>query len=208
MRYRIFTLVAFISNHREWCKQQMMEKMQEEANTQQAKRLYDLKAMENDQRALELARAEQECKRAINIATKDLNRALSNERAAKLNLEKQQEHDDNMTEITNNIFGDMLTENPNVAQSAFGSHRVIPDRWKGMSPAELNKIRSTQNNQIAEKKVIACFPFTPNQKFKNSHKKLILCLGILYACNIVFETVFSLRGPNNMSLVNWASPLN
>ena len=131
--------------------------MQEEANAKQAKHLHDLKAIENDQRALELARAEQECKRAINMATKDLNKALSNERAAKLDLEKQQEQDDNMTEICNNIFGDMLTENPNTAQSAFGSHRVIPDRWKGMSPAELNQIRNTQNSQILEKKVITYF---------------------------------------------------
>merc|ERR1712227_143539 len=46
----------------------------------------------------------------------------------------------------------MLTENPAIAQSAFGSHRVIPDRWKGMSPAELNAIRQTQNEQLLEKK--------------------------------------------------------
>ena len=143
--------------------------MQGESNAKQAKYLYDLKAIENDQRAMELARAEQECKRAINIATKDLNTALSNERAAKLDLERQQEQDDNMTEITNNVFGDMLTENPNVAQSAFGSHRVIPDRWKGMSPAELNNIRLTQNNQILEKKVIliliVCHVFRHDDSF-------------------------------------------
>ena len=131
----------------------MQEKMQEEANEKQAKRLYDLKAIEHDQRATELAKAEQECRRAINIATKDLNQALANEKAAKADLEKTQEQDDNMTEIANNVFGDMLTENPNVAQSAFGSHRVIPDRWKGMSPAELNNIRNTQNEQLLEKQV-------------------------------------------------------
>lgn len=127
--------------------------MQEEVNAKQAQHLHDLKAIENDQRALELARAEQECKRAINIATKEFNTALSNEIAAKSDIVKQQEQDDNMTEIANNIFGDMLTENPKVAQSAFGPHRVIPDRWKGMSPAELNNIREIQNKQILEKKV-------------------------------------------------------
>jgi len=137
---------------REWYKQQKIEKMQEEANARQANYLYDLKAIENDQRAIELARAEEECKRAINVATKDLNKALSMERAAKSDLEKQQVQEDNLTEIKNNIFGDMLTENPNIAQSAFGSHRVVPDRWKGMSPAELNQIRNVQNNQIIEKK--------------------------------------------------------
>ena len=42
----------------------------------------------------------------------------------------QKELQDKLTEIKNNIFGDTLTENPEVAMSAFGSHRVITDRWK------------------------------------------------------------------------------
>jgi len=137
---------------REWTKQQMNEKLQEEANSKQAKRLHDLKTIENDQRALQLAKAEQECRKAINMATKEFNKALANETASKSELEKSQEEDDNRTEISNNVFGDMLTENPAIAQSAFGSHRVIPDRWKGMSPAELNAIRQTQNEQLLEKK--------------------------------------------------------
>jgi hypothetical protein len=45
------------------------------------------------------------------------------------------------------IFGDTLTENPAVAQSAFGPHRVIPDRWKGMSPQQLEDIRREQEKQ-------------------------------------------------------------
>ena len=38
----------------------------------------------------------------------------------------------------------MLTENPDVAQSAFGSHRVITDRWKGMNHQQIDQIRQTQ----------------------------------------------------------------
>ena len=134
----------------------MNEKDQEEANLRQAQRLYDLKAIENDQRAMELACVEQECRRAINMAMKDYNLALTNERKAKEDADKQKELEDNLTEISNHVFGDMLTENPAVAQSAFGSHRVITDRWKGMSPAEINSIRHTQQQQIEEKKVRDC----------------------------------------------------
>ena len=36
-----------------------------------------------------------------------------------------QEQDDNLTELCNHVHGDILTENPAVAQSAFGSHRYI-----------------------------------------------------------------------------------
>lgn len=106
-----------------------------------------------DQRACELASAEADCRRAINMAAKDLNRALARERQSKEDAEKQQEQDDNFTEISNSVFGDMLTENPDVAQSAFGPHRVITDRWKGMSPAQLAEIRRIQQAQLEEKEV-------------------------------------------------------
>lgn len=138
---------------REWIKQQVDEKNQDLANQKQADRLYDLKARELDERACELANAEADCRRAINMATKDFNDALAKERKTKEEMEKQQEQDDNFTEISNNVFGDMLTENPEVAQSAFGPHRVITDRWKGMSPAQLAEIRYVQEQQIREKEV-------------------------------------------------------
>lgn len=136
---------------REWIKQQTNEKDQALANQTYADHLYDLKAREMDQRACELASAEADCRRAINMATKDMNQALERERKAKEDADKQQEQDDNFTEISNSVFGDMLTENPDVAQSAFGPHRVITDRWKGMSPAQLAEIRRIQQAQVEEK---------------------------------------------------------
>lgn len=136
---------------REWIKQQTNEKDQALANQKYADHLYDLKAREMDQRACELASAEADCRRAINMATKDMNQALARERKAKEDADKQQEQDDNFTEISNSVFGDMLTENPDVAQSAFGPHRVITDRWKGMSPAQLAEIRRIQHAQVEEK---------------------------------------------------------
>lgn len=136
---------------REWIKQQSNEKDQAKANQEYADHLYELKSREMDQRTCELAQAEADCRRAINMATKDMNAALARERQAKEDNEKQQEQDDNFTEISNHVFGDMLTENPDVAQSAFGPHRVITDRWKGMSPAQLTEIRRIQQEQIEEK---------------------------------------------------------
>lgn len=64
-----------------------------------------------------------------------------------------QEEDDNMTEIANSIFSDLLSENPDQAVSAFGPHRVVPDRWKGMSEEQLKRIREEQMRQVEEKKV-------------------------------------------------------
>ena len=58
-----------------------------------------------------------------------------------------------MTELANQVYGDFLTENPAVAQSAFGPHRVIPDRWKGMSPEQIADIKRQQELQRKEKQV-------------------------------------------------------
>jgi hypothetical protein len=41
-----------------------------------ANKLYDLKQMQMDQRAMDLQKAEEECRRAINSAVKDYNDAL------------------------------------------------------------------------------------------------------------------------------------
>ncbi|VDI47783.1 RIB43A-like with coiled-coils protein 2 [Mytilus galloprovincialis] len=136
---------------REWSTQQANEKDQARRNQDEADRLYQLKMRELDQRGMELEKAEDDCKRAINMATTDYNNALARERNERERLKKQQEFDDNMTEIANHIFGDTLTENPAVAQSAFGPHRVIPDRWKGMSPQQLEAIRKEQEKQRLEK---------------------------------------------------------
>lgn len=68
-----------------------------------------------------------------------------------------QEQDDNMTEIANAIFSDMLTENPDQAISQFGPNRVVPDRWKGMSPEQLEQIRNEQLRQVEEKRVCIWF---------------------------------------------------
>ena len=54
----------------------MSEKQRLNMEDKHANRLYELKACEMDQRAVELAIAEEETKRAINTATKDYNLAL------------------------------------------------------------------------------------------------------------------------------------
>lgn len=71
-----------------------------------------------------------------------------------------QEQDDNMTEIANALFSDLLTENPDQAVSAFGPNRVVPDRWKGMSPEQIKQIREEQLRQIQEKQVRKIYLFS------------------------------------------------
>lgn len=135
---------------REWSEAQKKERQQADDNQKKADRLYELKMRELDERAMELQKAEEMCRRAINVAQKDFNQALAKETDEKNRLSKQQEQDDNATELANHVYGDVLTENPAVAQSAFGAHRVITDRWKGMLPNQLENIRKTQEMQRKE----------------------------------------------------------
>ncbi|XP_035676470.1 RIB43A-like with coiled-coils protein 2 isoform X2 [Branchiostoma floridae] len=136
---------------REWTKAQIKERNAADMNQKHADLLYEMKARELDQRACELATAEEECRRQINMATKNFNLAQQREKDEQEAMKRQQQLDDNYTELSNHIYGDMLTENPAVAQSAFGAHRVITDRWKGMSPEQLADVRNRQEQQRQEK---------------------------------------------------------
>ncbi|XP_003389344.1 PREDICTED: RIB43A-like with coiled-coils protein 2 [Amphimedon queenslandica] len=139
---------------RDWLSQQMEEKRRLSMEKKKADHLYDVKAIEIDERAQELLKADEITRRTLNVAIKEYNQALAKEREAHKQQSLIQEIDDNFTEIRNNVSGDILTENPSVAQSALGQQRVIPDRWKGMSQSDMDKVRQTQAEQREEKKHI------------------------------------------------------
>ncbi|CAF1520400.1 unnamed protein product [Didymodactylos carnosus] len=137
---------------REWSRMQQEHRRQAIDQQNAADRLYEMKQHEMDQRAIELQRAEEECRKAINNAVKNFNSALLRETEERKYLKKRQEDYDNYAEMANMITSDLLTENADQAISQFGPHRVVPDRWKGMSPEQLQKIREEQQRQVEEKK--------------------------------------------------------
>ncbi|VDO66333.1 unnamed protein product [Schistosoma margrebowiei] len=79
------------------------------------------------------------------------NKLLKEESDQKALLKAKQTEDDNMTEICNAIYGDFLSENPDQAISAFGTNRIIPDRYKGMTLEQIKDIRKSQEEQMKEK---------------------------------------------------------
>ncbi|CAH8450513.1 unnamed protein product [Schistosoma turkestanicum] len=134
-----------------WFERQIEEKNRAENAKKEADRLYDLKRRELDQRACELQKAEEQCRRAINVAMQRFNKLLKEESDRKALLKAKQTEDENMTEICNAIYGDFLSENPAQSMSAFGINRIIPDRYKGMTPGQIEDIRKIQEEQIKEK---------------------------------------------------------
>jgi len=136
--------------NREWLDAQAKEKELQKERQTEADRLYDLKRIELDVRALELEALERQTRKQIKMATDNYNVALAKDMDTRRSQEKQASEDDNLTEIANHVYGDVLTENPDVARSAFGPHRVVPDRWKGMNQDQLEVIKNTQAAQQAE----------------------------------------------------------
>merc|ERR1712154_515293 len=64
---------------RNWHEAQMREKAQAKRNQEAADQLYDLKQKELDQRAMDLQSAEENCRKAINMAQAAYNDALNKE---------------------------------------------------------------------------------------------------------------------------------
>ncbi|KAM8933921.1 RIB43A-like with coiled-coils protein 1 [Pelodytes ibericus] len=136
---------------KKWLAAQKEERWRNQEQNKFADNLYDKKRVELDERAQHLGAMEEECKKAIDIATTNFNQALALESAQRRQLQNQREESDNFSEIYNHMTGDILTENPEAAASCFGPHRVVPDRWKGMTPEQLKAIWVTQEQQCQEK---------------------------------------------------------
>ncbi|XP_062990413.1 RIB43A-like with coiled-coils protein 2 isoform X2 [Elgaria multicarinata webbii] len=136
---------------REWLLQQRKDWENALADKKCADDLHDKHRMELDQKAMDLQRIDEETRRAICVTTKEFNKALAAESQQKRILEKQQQEEDNVAEISNLLKGDLLSENPQQALSSFGEGRVITDRWKGMSQDQLKEIRDVQMQQVLEK---------------------------------------------------------
>ncbi|KAM4748502.1 RIB43A-like with coiled-coils protein 2 [Rhinophrynus dorsalis] len=136
---------------REWSLQQQEEWENALEEQRLADMEYDKIRIELDRKAMEIQKLEEKAKREVCTYTKDFNKAQAEEIRERKRLEKKQEEEDKLTEISNLIEGDLLSENPTQATSAFGQHRVVPDRWKGMTPEQLAEINNVQMQQMQEK---------------------------------------------------------
>ncbi|KAG8540136.1 hypothetical protein GDO81_019800 [Engystomops pustulosus] len=136
---------------RGWSLQQQQELAKALEDRRSAESLYDKTRVELDKKAMDLQKLEEQARREICVYTKEFNRAQAEESLERKKLQKQLEQEDNSVEILNNTGGDLLSEDPAQATSAFGPHRVVPDRWKGMSPQQLKEVMDVQQQQIQEK---------------------------------------------------------
>ncbi|XP_021114467.1 RIB43A-like with coiled-coils protein 2 isoform X2 [Heterocephalus glaber] len=136
---------------REWSLQQHREWERARADQKFAEDHYTQTRLNFDETASHLQKLESITRKAVCAAVKEFNRKQAMESAERKRQEKRQEQEDNMAEISSQLRGDLLSENPQQAASSFGPHRVVPDRWKGMSREQLEGVRLAQKQQIQEK---------------------------------------------------------
>ncbi|KAI2648416.1 RIB43A-like with coiled-coils protein 2 [Labeo rohita] len=137
---------------RAWTLQQQDELERAKQELQQEMHQYDQSRLALDNRALELQRMEEQSKRAAAIATKDFNLALASEITHRRLQERDEEEENNQTDILNQLNGDLLMENPEQNISVLGLSRLRRDYYKGMSPKELQEYTQYQLQQAEDRK--------------------------------------------------------
>ncbi|CAK6444021.1 unnamed protein product [Pipistrellus nathusii] len=137
--------------NREWALQQRRAREQARADQKRAEELYTETRLQFDQTAKDLQNQELAARKAVCTAVKEFNKMQALESAERRSLEKKQEQEADLAQIASLLRGDLLSEDPQQAASSFGPHRVVPDRWKGMSQDQLGHIRLVQQQQMQEK---------------------------------------------------------
>ncbi len=167
-----------------------MTKRKKNEEERLANLFYDYKQSELFERSNTFEQIENECHRAMKIATRNYNEILvrfyrisnkfmpffcqANEAKIRADERKIRQTEEQLADIANSTFSDILTENSkNILD--YRSH-ILVDRWKGMNKDQLDDIRYQQLTQIDEHQVHtfpyahSCFTYLMFQKIKNKKK--------------------------------------
>lgn len=135
-----------------WLNQQISEKRRAEEARETAKRYMEENIRANDMRLNEMAIAEKRIQEEKVQAIRDFNHELARRKQEARMRRKVEKDEDDMAEIYNMVTSDMLTENPDCAQSRTNPFKKIAFMYRGMTPAEIEKFRKEQNQQVIERK--------------------------------------------------------
>uniref|UniRef100_W5L0Z7 RIB43A-like with coiled-coils protein 1 n=1 Tax=Astyanax mexicanus TaxID=7994 RepID=W5L0Z7_ASTMX len=134
---------------------QREERDRQEKEKKHKDMLRDMELMQRNLIDVQLDALEEECKRAARMALKSYNQAQVDERRERERQEKLRQEGEGMKEVWHMVTSDLLTESPEAAaregERSAEAPRVLPDRWKGMSPKQLSAIYRQREEQRAEK---------------------------------------------------------
>ncbi|XP_035220127.1 RIB43A-like with coiled-coils protein 2 isoform X2 [Stegodyphus dumicola] len=132
--------------------QQMLENRIRKYAQQKEMHDWENTVLLQDKNALHMLEMESENYKKYAKSLSDTNKHLALSTIERNMQQKMEEEIENRKDIETNFYGDLLTENPLVAKSSFGPHRVVTDRWKGMSKQQVQEYISGQVQQILDKK--------------------------------------------------------
>lgn len=138
---------------RAWLQQQMAERRTTDADRRHADHQHQLAMEAHDRVAVRSDQAERQTRQQICAAAAEFNRRLAAEQAARRAEREREEQEDNMAEIYNNLTSDMLTENPNAADSNLGLGRKNMSSYRGKTEEELQELYREQGRQQVERTV-------------------------------------------------------
>ncbi|XP_051961229.1 RIB43A-like with coiled-coils protein 1 [Xyrauchen texanus] len=134
---------------------QKMEREKQEREQKNRELLTNRELVENDLRGVQLDALEEECKRSARTALSRFHQAQAEERMEQERQEKLKREGEKLAEVQYMVTSDLLTERPEAAKRqaacSAGSPRVLTDRWKGMTPQQLNDIHKHRERQCFEK---------------------------------------------------------
>ncbi|XP_017059421.1 RIB43A-like with coiled-coils protein 2 [Drosophila ficusphila] len=133
---------------RAWLDQQVQERKRAEEARKQADNLL----MENvgcrDQHLQEMAKSDHQMRNQVIQRVRQFNINMAKQKQMDREREKREKYEDDMAEIYNMLSSDMLTENPDVAQSRTDPNKKIAFMYRGMTPEELRVFRLGQEQQL------------------------------------------------------------
>eukprot|EP00099_Drosophila_melanogaster_P009002 NP_001261727.1 uncharacterized protein Dmel_CG7264, isoform B [Drosophila melanogaster] len=133
---------------RAWLDQQVQERKRAEDARKQA----DNVLMDNvgcrDKHLQEMAKSDHQMRNQVIQRVRQFNINMAKQKQLDREREKREKYEDDMAEIYNMLSSDMLTENPDVAQSRTDPNKKIAFMYRGMTPEELRVFRLGQDQQL------------------------------------------------------------
>lgn len=136
---------------RAWLDQQIMERKHAEDSRLQAEKALQESMQSRDNRLQDMASSERKIRDQVVDSIRRYNCEMAKQKKEEQLRKKREKNEDDLAEIYNMLTSDMLTENPDVAQSKTNPNKKIAFMYRGMSPEELEKFRKEQHQQVMDK---------------------------------------------------------
>lgn len=133
---------------RAWAKQQVEEKLAKKWLEQERNRIYDERNEETNFRTYEIEQSIAKQRRLRTRNTADFNNALAEQQRQEAIRHKEEETRLGLEEIAYQMNSDFLNERETVVSEL--GEKVKSERYKGMTPEQIAKLREEQANQLLQ----------------------------------------------------------